>query len=120
MGTIFFLSHQPGADLPLALLPGLDKLAHGFVYGVLAAAAIYAVQENAPRTPPGRTCMLVVLFCFLYGMTDEFHQSFVPGRDPSLGDLLADTAGAALMTFLWYRYGRPPKGPGASLSRQQR
>jgi len=37
-----------------------------------------------------------VLFCFFYGMSDEWHQSFVPGRDADWLDLAADTMGAVI------------------------
>lgn len=38
----------------------------------------------------------VVLLCTLYGVTDEFHQSFVPGRTPDVLDIRNDAIGAAL------------------------
>lgn len=103
MGILFFLSHQPGATFQLPMPPGADKLAHGVLYAVLAATAIFAMISVPPRKPL-QTGLLVVLFCLLYGITDEFHQSFVPGREPSGGDLLADTAGSAVAVALWLRY----------------
>ncbi len=48
-----------------------------------------------------------VLFCSLYGLSDEWHQSFVPGRDASLGDWLADTIGAVLAATAIFRLSRP-------------
>lgn len=103
MGILFFLSHQPGTDLQFSLPPGADKLGHGVLYAVLAWTAILAL---GPPLPPRtlRAGGLVVLFCLLYGISDEFHQSFVPGREPSGGDLLADTAGAAFAVAAWLRY----------------
>lgn len=47
----------------------------------------------------------VVLFCLLYGVSDEWHQSFVAGRDASVFDWLADTAGAILLVSLLYKRG---------------
>jgi hypothetical protein len=51
---------------------------------------------------------LAVLIVSAFGATDEWHQSFVPGRDCDVFDWLADTAGAALAVTLyvkwtWYR-----------------
>lgn len=43
-----------------------------------------------------------ILFVTLYAATDEFHQRFVPGRGPSLHDVVIDTIGAAGgIFFLW-------------------
>lgn len=103
MGIIFFLSQQPGTDLRLPLPPGVDKLGHGVLYAVLAWTAIFALGPSLPARTP-RAGVLVVLFCLLYGISDEFHQSFIPGREPSGGDLLADTAGAAVAVASWLRY----------------
>jgi VanZ family protein len=41
-----------------------------------------------------RQCWFVLLFCMLYASTDEFHQSFVPTRQPAVPDVLLDTCGA--------------------------
>jgi VanZ family protein len=40
----------------------------------------------------------------LYSATDEFHQSFVPGRHPAVTDVMIDAAGAALTLFLAKQY----------------
>jgi VanZ family protein len=37
-----------------------------------------------------------------YSLTDEFHQTFVPGRGPSLIDCGIDTTGAALGALVFY------------------
>lgn len=102
MGTIFFLSHQPATTLPVPWFPGLDKLAHATVYAGLAGTVLYAVPTRFRMDRPQLTALMVVLFCLLYGITDEYHQSFVPGREPSLGDVLADTAGAVLLAGAWF------------------
>ena len=97
MGTIFYLSHQPGDSLHLPDITDLDKLLHGMAYGVLAASVLFALSPARYRHQPVRAGAGVVLFCLLYGISDEFHQSFIPGRCPSAADLVADTLGAALV-----------------------
>ncbi len=42
-----------------------------------------------------------VCLAFLYAVSDEFHQSFVPGRTPSAWDVCIDTAGAIIGLWLW-------------------
>ena len=95
MGIIFFLSSQPGDTIDLPDIPDIDKLLHSLVYGVLALSTAYAVPGSRFARNPIGTPLLIVLFCLLYGISDEFHQSFVPNRTPSLLDLAADTLGAA-------------------------
>ncbi|HBI14567.1 MAG TPA: teicoplanin resistance protein VanZ [Desulfobulbaceae bacterium] len=102
MGIIFFLSHQPGTAFQLPLLSGADKFGHAILYALLAGTALYAMAPVPPRRML-QAGLLVVLFCLLYGISDEFHQSFVPGREPSGGDLLADAAGAVAAVALWLR-----------------
>lgn len=106
MGIIFCLSHQPGTALHLSLPPGADKFGHAVLYAVLAGTVILALVPALPGRPL-QAGLLIVLFCLLYGISDEFHQSFVPGREPSSGDLLADTAGAAAAVALWLRSTAP-------------
>ena len=97
MGLIFFLSSLPSSEVPGLLFPGSDKLLHGTAYAVLATAALFAVPDGLRQRSPGWTALLVFLFSCLYGISDELHQSFVPGRDASLLDLAADAAGAAFV-----------------------
>jgi hypothetical protein len=72
------------------------RLAH--VWGILDAKGCWS------KWP----AWLAVLIVSAFGVTDEWHQSFVPGRDCDVFDWLADTAGAALAVTLyvkwaWYR-----------------
>lgn len=104
MGTIFYLSHQPGDSLYLPPMPGIDKLAHLLVYGVLAAATLFALDERWKAVRSWSLVLVTTTLCLVYGITDEIHQSFVPGRYPSLEDLLADGAGAILVCVVWLRW----------------
>ncbi|NOR25600.1 MAG: hypothetical protein GQ542_14680 [Desulforhopalus sp.] len=104
MGTIFFLSHQPGDSLTLPLLPGSDKLAHMLAYGVLAGTVLFALSEHQKNTKPRIVMVFTVAFCLFHGLSDEFHQSFIPGRTASVYDLVADCAGAAMACALWAKW----------------
>jgi VanZ family protein len=85
--------------------PGIvhvDKYAHFLVYGLLAT-----LVYRARRGKRGAAWMAIAA-ASVYGVTDEWHQSFVPGRSTELADWISDTLGAALAVSLyagwaWYR-----------------
>jgi VanZ family protein len=106
MGAIFLLSEQTGDTLCLPPVPGIDKLGHAIVYGILAASTILAFSVRYKETNPAMVMQGTTLFCLFYGLSDEFHQSFVPGRSPSGFDVLADVCGALCVCFLWRSYSR--------------
>ena len=101
MGMIFYLSHQPGDAVVLPSIPGIDKLTHAVAYGSLAGAFLYGLHPLIRPTNRSLFAVLVVLFCIIYGMGDEYHQSYIPGRFASFGDLAADAAGA--LAVVWHR-----------------
>jgi hypothetical protein len=107
MATIFYLSHQTGDDLYLPLLPGFDKVAHLAVYGLLAAATLFAFNPTSRQRNSRRVVGITLVFCLFFGISDEFHQYFIPGRSVSGFDLLADGFGALLVCLLW-RWSRKP------------
>jgi VanZ family protein len=94
-GIIFALSAQSN---PLQFLPPelllQDKLLHAIEYAALGALLVPALRL-AGRSPVAALALAVGL-ASLYGATDEFHQSFVPGRSADVLDWVADTLGAAL------------------------
>jgi VanZ family protein len=104
MGTIFFVSHQPGDNISLPRLPGFDKLAHMVSYGVLALTVFFAWSEQKKINKPRTVTLITLAFCLFYGISDEFHQSFIQGRCVSVFDLLADCSGAAMACVFWARW----------------
>lgn len=99
MVAIFAVSAQPGDHLHLPEALNFDKAWHFLEYSILAAACLYALQ---PTTSSKTAIALwVILFCALYGVSDEIHQSFVPLRTACTSDVIADTLGAALVAGIW-------------------
>jgi len=93
MAAIAWLSHRP---LPVGLAHGSDKVVHFLVYGILAALWVRALlpgERVDARREVRQALLLAVLVTGAWGVLDEVHQSFVPGRDASPGDALADTLG---------------------------
>jgi VanZ family protein len=91
---IFVLSSQPVLPSPASVG---DKEAHAFTYGVLAFLCLVGLTGARWRGTTRRRVAIAFLLAVLYGISDEFHQSFVPGRTPDVLDLAADAAGAALV-----------------------
>ncbi len=112
MGTIFILSHQPGGSFSLPKVSNIDKLLHCLLYAVLGLAALLALPPQFRQQRPVMAGVGVVLFCLLYGISDEFHQSFIPGRSCDVFDVLADVSGGVLAAVcgwgwqLWRESGR--------------
>ena len=89
-----------------------DKLLHTVGYAGLGVLALRAFHGGFDRPRPAPT-VYAGLAVILWGISDEFHQSFVPGRDSSAWDVLADAVGfgcAVLLvagaTFLAARFRR--------------
>ena len=103
MAAIFLVSDQPA----LPELPGRipDVVAHALVYAVLGALMLRALAgARWLRVTLGNAALAVVLSA-AYGLTDEFHQSFVPGRTAEARDLAADAAGGAAGAGLVWGWG---------------
>ena len=103
-GAIFVLSHQSQLPAP----PGGDKLAHFVTFAGLAVLSVRALYYGTVW-PQSTVILGAALFTTLYGMFDELHQSFVPGRSAAIEDAVADAAGAlcgATVALLVYRRNR--------------
>ncbi len=94
-----------GKDLTIAISPShyayielfFRKLAHMSIYFILSINVMVVLFTFNMKM---RYRMLAaLLFCFLYALTDEFHQTFVAGRAGSFLDCLIDTGGAFLGLF---------------------
>jgi VanZ family protein len=91
MALLFGLSSIPSEVVqPSGAIP-LDKLAHFCFYGVLGALLAGAIGRH--RIGWAAVIALAVAIGALYGVSDEFHQRFVAGRDASVDDWVADVFG---------------------------
>ena len=93
MGLIFYASSLPAKNIP-SLFPHEDILFHGLVYAILALFFYRALKNSNSRFKRRGLIFCTVLFGLFYGMTDEFHQLFTPGRSCSGFDLIIDTIGS--------------------------
>jgi VanZ family protein len=79
-------------------LPGgiPDWFGHGLGYAILGGLLLRALAGGRRAGVTLKAAALAVLLAALYGVSDEWHQSFVPGRSPDAADLGADAIGATL------------------------
>ncbi len=90
MGVIYYASSQRSIPVP-PLFANQDKVFHFIEYLGLA----FLIANCTPRNYTlRRRFWLAFSVAAVYGITDELHQSFVPGRDATLGDWAADAAGS--------------------------
>jgi VanZ family protein len=77
----------------------IKKTAHVVEYAILAVL-LYRAMINS-GVDKKKALIISIVIASLYGLTDEFHQSFTPGREPKIRDVFIDTIGGALgvLTF---------------------
>jgi VanZ family protein len=101
---LFFLSSR--SQIPAPRVIGIDKVGHACVYGVLCWLLARAL-------PPAADPKWAVVLASLYGVSDEIHQAFVPGRSADPFDWAADTLGALAVLYLLHRLRRRRAVPSA-------
>ncbi len=103
-GTIFYLSSQshPEEQLPSFLIEDVsDKVLHAVEYGILALLCYRAFRWATGPAVARQAVVLAIVTASVYGITDEAHQLFVPFRESSWQDWLADTIGATIGAISW-------------------
>jgi VanZ family protein len=100
MGMIFALSAIPSLASPLESFYDFiaRKLAHMAEYGVLTVLLFNALRIHTRRN--ARALLIAAMVALLYAFSDEWHQTFVPGREGSLRDVAVDALGIVGMS-LW-------------------
>jgi VanZ family protein len=78
-----------------------DKIVHMGVFGLLALLCyISLIHQRKFSILRNKPLVFTVLICSLYGLTDEFHQYFVPNRDSEIWDWYSDVAGVIITVLI--------------------
>jgi VanZ family protein len=117
MGGIYYFSDQPNSNKISEDLFGsfnyfVRKSAHVTEYAVLFFLSLWfrlscmeddgapAEVETSKLQRFFSKCTLPILFSVLYACSDEWHQSFVPGRSSLVSDVFIDSAGILIASVL--------------------
>ncbi|MBI5682492.1 MAG: VanZ family protein [Deltaproteobacteria bacterium] len=101
MAFIYYLSSVPYVDLPIPDIWNIDKVIHFSEYAFLSL--LWARAINATQKDYKRFVIVAFLITFLYGISDEIHQFFVPNRFFDPFDIAADGLGAWAGIWLYKR-----------------
>ena len=118
MALIFAISSMKQPPLPMPEFEWLtiDKLYHFIEYAILGGLLTRAFVKARPSAVPSKLIWFVAaVLSILYGASDEWHQTFVPGRFATLADWVADVFGSiagVLGVYLYYRSSQQSAGSG--------
>lgn len=103
-GIIFYLSGLPNLNSGLGVWDFvLRKFVHVFEFGILTMLLWRAIRVTWTSVSRNRLALIAFAAAFLYAVSDEVHQAFVPGRGPSAVDVMVDAVGIVLAT-VWLRW----------------
>jgi VanZ family protein len=87
-----------------AFVGGVDKYLHAALYSGLGALLVRALAGGWHRRITFGITVAAIAIAAAYGVSDEFHQSFVPLRSVEVLDVVADMIGAAAAAFALYAW----------------
>jgi len=102
MALIWAMSSLHFPNLPVDSVPLKDKGVHFVEYGILGGLVAHAALRTWPRHAIARVLAVSVWLTVGWGVLDEIHQAFIPGRAADLLDLVADSVGAVFGTGFRY------------------
>jgi VanZ family protein len=100
MALIFYFSSLAGAKIPV-LFAFQDLLSHLIIYGILGYLFARALKKSFAKLDSRSIIYMAVILGFLYGVSDEFHQLFVPQRCVSGLDLFFDGVGSLIGSLIY-------------------
>ena len=105
MSLIFYLSSIPGDELgpDILIINLIKKSGHFVIFSVLAVLYFSTLKGSKSLVETSAAFFLLSLFlALLYAISDEYHQSFIPGRHSSGYDVIIDTCGAFMVLGMLY------------------
>jgi len=97
---IYWVSSRPGKTIP-DLFTYQAEIFHFLEYAGFALVNKRALKGTFSKQGKLKLILLVAIIVLFYSFSDEFHQSFVPGRDASLSDVFVDNMGGILGNLIY-------------------
>ena len=98
---IFVLSSMPAFPKKLEPLLVIDEIPHMIEYAIFAVLLARAFNNSSRVEFKKNFRILTVICVIVYGISDEWHQSFVPNRVACFSDIFYDTVGGIIGQFLY-------------------
>lgn len=102
MAAIFIQSSLSYIEVPDLGFSAQDKLAHVLEYAILGFFSTRALLFQQNSKIRKNAIWLALVFGSLYGISDEIHQAFVPGRSADFWDIVADILGVTLVAVFYF------------------
>jgi VanZ family protein len=94
---IFIASSIPGGRLQWWILHRFDKILHAAIFAVFGLLVYRALHRGGkPSRFSYKRIFFMLVIVLGYGIFDELHQAYTPGRSVDVRDLLADLVGGIL------------------------
>lgn len=97
---IYWVSSKPGKAIP-NLFTYQSEIFHFLEYAGFALVNKRAIKGSFAEKNKFKCVLLTAIIVLIYSISDEFHQSFVPGRDASLYDIFVDNMGSILGNLIY-------------------
>jgi VanZ family protein len=91
------------------LIDSINSIARDYMHGVVFLVLGLLVQNAVTQsgTKGMKASAIALAICVIYGITDETHQLFVPGRAFQISDLAMDSIGSIIgISTVWFLYSR--------------
>ncbi len=97
--TIFYLSSQTFKPGPPAGFNWKPIAYHFYAFLFLSAFLLISLIKGNPKSK--KIILIAIIIAILYGISDEIHQLFVPGRAFAISDILINSAGILFASLLY-------------------
>jgi VanZ family protein len=103
---ILIVSSIPDLKTPQLGFEYQDKLYHFIEYGIFSVFLFFALLNSSKDFLRKNVLLISLLIGASFGILDELHQKFIPGRQADVLDFTADFVGVALIQICFWVYHR--------------